>query len=113
MFFYDSSLYLLFKTDLNVSLLKYTSISFQPGAGLTPGNATSDTTRICDANAPEGKAAILLIVRYHWSGREVFGACKTFIYSSPVGPFRKKGRMLYFCVKNAVHLSLSIHYSAD
>eukprot|EP00066_Takifugu_rubripes_P012461 XP_011601727.1 PREDICTED: probable lysosomal cobalamin transporter [Takifugu rubripes] len=26
----------------------------QPAAGFTPGNATSDTTRICDANAPEG-----------------------------------------------------------
>lgn len=43
---------------------------FQPLARFTPGNATSDTTRICDANAPEGKAAIFSIVRHLWSSRK-------------------------------------------
>lgn len=43
---------------------------FQPLARFTTGNATSGTTRICDANAPEGKAAVFSIVRYLWSGRK-------------------------------------------
>lgn len=69
-FFWSSGFYVLFETDFNVPLLKHTFIFFQPPARFTPGNATSDTTRICDANAPEGKAAILVIVRYLWSSRE-------------------------------------------
>ncbi|XP_029691131.1 lysosomal cobalamin transport escort protein LMBD1 isoform X1 [Takifugu rubripes] len=30
----------------------------QPAASFTPGNATSDTTRICDANAPEDQCTV-------------------------------------------------------
>lgn len=98
-FFWSSGFYVLFKTDFNVPLLKHTFIFFQPPARFTPGNATSDTTRICDANAPEGKAAILVIVRYLWSSRERLWAYKTaVIYSSLLSPCLKKGRMLNFCV---------------
>lgn len=34
-----------------------------PSAGPPSGNASSGTTRICDANAPEGKSVIFAIVR--------------------------------------------------
>ena len=48
----------------SVSLLnRYTPLVFfdqsqMPSAGPTSGNATSGTTRICDAEAPEGKSVI-------------------------------------------------------
>lgn len=76
-------------------LLKH-KIFFQSPAGFTPGNATSGTARICDANAPEGKPAIFIIVRYRWSSRETSWAYKTssVIYSS------NKGKILYSCVKS-------------
>lgn len=37
--------------------------SQMPSAGPTSGNATFGTTRICDANAPEGKSVISAIVK--------------------------------------------------
>lgn len=76
-------------------LLKH-KIFFQSPAGFAPGNATSDTTRICDANAPEGKAAIFVIVRYRRSSRETSWAYKTLsvLYSS------NKGKILYSRVKS-------------
>lgn len=61
-------------------------IFFQSPARSAPGNATSDTTRICDANAPEGKAAVFVIVRYHWSSRDMLWAYNTssVIYSCTI-----------------------------
>lgn len=111
-FFQSSSFYVPFKTDL----LKHTFIFFQSPARFTPGNATSDTTRICDANAPEGKAAIFVKARYLWSSRERLWAYKTLyktavIYSSLLSPCLKERRMLYFCVKHGSIIIINSSFS--